>query len=528
MSKLARVIGWYALFACSARAAPTPDIPTVGNNGCRKTQVAVLGAGVAGITAAQVLSNASITDFVIVEFNDQIGGRVRNHPFGKTPSGNGTYFVELGANWVQGTNSSTEENPIWTLAKKNQLINTYSDFSSRKVYNETGEVNIGDLEKEFYHAFESYEEDGRYGLLQNLQDRSARTGFSIAKWKPGKDPLAQVIEWAAMDFEYANPPEKTSHRYSVVSYDSTFHRWADENNFVHDPRGFSTFVKNEAATYLKENDPRLLLNTVVENITYSSEGVEIHNNDGSCISAEYAVCTFSLGVLQQEVVKFSPELPEWKRTAIHSMTMGTYTKIFLQFRPEDVFWDKNTQFFLYADPIQRGYFPLFQSLDHPDFEPGSGILFVTVVDQLSFAVEAQDFDTTKKQVMAVLRRMFGNGIADPIDFYYPQWSLKPWAFGSFSNWPPSLSLETHQNLRANLGNVWFAGEATHPQYFGFLQGAWFEGRNAGESIAACIKDKASCYKEKSYEVLNGTTPSMQYSKENGWTANSFYKTKKEE
>lgn len=42
---------------------------------CRKTTVAILGAGVAGITAAQALSNASVSDFLIVDRNDYIGGR---------------------------------------------------------------------------------------------------------------------------------------------------------------------------------------------------------------------------------------------------------------------------------------------------------------------------------------------------------------------------------------------------------------------------------------------------------------------
>jgi len=66
--------------------------------------------------------------------------------------------------------------------------------------------------------------------------------------------------------------------------------------------------------------------------------------------------------------------------------------------------------------------------------------------------------------------MFGDSIPDPIDFMYPRWSTEPWAYGSYSNWPPGLSLETHQNLRANLGRLWFAGEATSAEYFGFLQG----------------------------------------------------------
>ncbi|TDZ47236.1 Polyamine oxidase [Colletotrichum trifolii] len=325
-----------------------------------------------------------------------------------------------------------------------------------------------------------------------------------------------------MDFEYAATPETTSQQYSVVNYNTSFYRWSELNNFVRDPEGFSKFVKKEAKTSMLRDDPRLMLNTMVTNISYFPGGVQVHNHDGSCIEADHAVCTFSLGVMQHETVNFEPQLPVWKRTAIQSMAMGTYTKIFMQFKPEDVFWDRNTQFFLYADPVERGYYPIFQSLDHSDFEPGSGIVFVTVVDQQAYRVEAQDDETTKQQIMTVLRRMFGEKIADPVFFLYPRWSQYPTAYGSYSSWPPTLSLEMHQNLRANLDNLWFAGEATHPQYFGFLQGAWYEGKSAGEAIAGCIRDMESCRRQRSYEVLHGNTPLGSYNLTNGWTADAFF------
>jgi polyamine oxidase len=155
-------------------------------------------------------------------------------------------------------------------------------------------------------------------------------------------------------------------------------------------------------------------------------------NDGSCIEAEYAICTFSLGVLQQEVVVFDPPFPSWKTTGIYSMQMGTYTKIFLQFPPDQQFWDAYTQFFLYADPIGRGWYPVWQSLSGPGFLEKSGILFVTVVDAKSYLVEAQSDEQTLAEVMAVLRTMYpGVIIPDPIDFMYPRWSLEPWAYGSY-------------------------------------------------------------------------------------------------
>ena len=41
-----------------------------------------------------------VTDFVIVEYNAEIGGRVKHVPFGFKPDGT-QYTVELGANWVR-------------------------------------------------------------------------------------------------------------------------------------------------------------------------------------------------------------------------------------------------------------------------------------------------------------------------------------------------------------------------------------------------------------------------------------------
>lgn len=43
--------------------------------------------------------------------------------------------------------------------------------------------------------------------------------------------------------------------------------------------------------------------------------------DGATLHADYALCTFSLGVLQHNDVQFIPPLPAWKQEAIHSMSM---------------------------------------------------------------------------------------------------------------------------------------------------------------------------------------------------------------
>jgi polyamine oxidase len=244
------------------------------------------------------------------------------------------------------------------------------------------------------------------------------------------------------------------------------------------------------------------------------------------VQAEYAICTFSLGVLQNDAVSFEPKLPEWKQTSIETFQMGTYTKIFLQFN--ETFWDPKTQFFLYASPTTRGYYPVWQSLTPEGFLPGSNIIFVTVVNRESYRVELQDDETTKAEVMEVLRQMFPDvNVPEPIAFMYPRWSMEPWSYGSYSNWPVGTTLENHQNLRANVKRLYFAGEHTSAEYFGFLHGAWFEGREAGERIAGmvtkkCVNVESGCDKYTRYEVLHGTTTYDEYNAFNGIAVSPFY------
>ena len=96
---IAGIAAFATLLTGSGAAPPQGDVY---KRQCRQTNVVIIGAGMAGISTAQTLTNNSVTDFLIVERNDRIGGRVRSVPFGAKNEKNKThYMVELGANWVQ-------------------------------------------------------------------------------------------------------------------------------------------------------------------------------------------------------------------------------------------------------------------------------------------------------------------------------------------------------------------------------------------------------------------------------------------
>ena len=68
--------------------------------------------------------------------------------------------------------------------------------------------------------------------------------------------------------------------------------------------------------------------------------------------------------------------------------------------------------------------------------------------------------------------MFPNtSLPAPLAFHFHPWSTDPLFRGSYANWPPSFLPEHHANLRAPVGRVWFAGEATSIKYFVRLGGS---------------------------------------------------------
>lgn len=100
-------------------------------------KVLILGAGVAGITAAQKLESYGISDFLIVEAHHEAGGRLKSRPFGSLDQVHASLStasrtndtlrsIEVGAQWIQGYH---EHNPIRGLAKKHGIKTQLSDFS---------------------------------------------------------------------------------------------------------------------------------------------------------------------------------------------------------------------------------------------------------------------------------------------------------------------------------------------------------------------------------------------------------------
>lgn len=111
----------------------------------KKYRVIIIGAGAAGLSAANSLAKNGIKDFVILEARNRIGGRIISIDMG------GSSKVELGANWIHGVLG----NPIFELAMSNGLIDILQVPQHRRVVAlcESGKQVPFDVLQEIYEAY---------------------------------------------------------------------------------------------------------------------------------------------------------------------------------------------------------------------------------------------------------------------------------------------------------------------------------------------------------------------------------------
>ncbi|CAO3672569.1 unnamed protein product [Umbelopsis ramanniana] len=477
-----------------------------------KAKVAILGGGVSGISAAKNLVANGITDFVIIEARDELGGRAHDIEFAGVR-------VEKGCNWVQGLGT----NPINELAKKWGLKTVSDDSDNVVFYNnhgpikDTKSVNATDIYNTYLDAYDSANNMAIQRNKTNQVDISVRTALDLAGWVP-QTYIEQAVEYYSFDWEFGEDPDVSSNYYAWVnndSYDGPFGKDSDGNNFVIDQRGFKYIFLQEANQFLKANDPRLHLNTTIKNIKYSDSGVTITAEDGSKIQADYAISTFSIGVLQHQDITWSPKLPEWKRVGLDGFHMTTYLKLFLAW--DKPFWDLDTEYVVYADPTTRGYFTAWQNLNGPGFFPQnttSNIFFVTLTQDQAYRIEAMEDADIKEEAMEVIRSMYGKDIPDASHMYVPRWHSDPLYRGTYSNWPIGELEQHHINMKAPVQRVWFTGEAMSRDFFGFLQGAWIDGGEVGDKVAQCIKSK--CPKQPYYPEILLTDEQPKFVKRQEW------------
>lgn len=392
-------------------------------------KVIIIGAGIAGIAAANELKKAGI-DSLILEARDRFGGRICiDHSFG-IPIGRG-------ASWEHGV----LQNPI------NSLINQYP---TPCFYINFDKVN-------YY--------DRNYKLIPRNQTDAFNKQFNefslkaSNKYHNHKDlSLADALK------EFINPEQLTEVQQDLFKRKLTYFQ-----NYIGD--GYEKLSPNEGNLEDASNKGQgflidgyeaiihglaqscsIQLNTEVTAIHKKPDAIEVITTKGN-YSAEYVIVTVPLGVLKKHSIRFDPPLPSEKVAAIERLGMGLFNIIALEFSA--AFWPEMIQAFFTPNHTNCSTFiNLFHFIKRP-------ILLGYVGGDTARAFEKKSDSEILEHTTDLLTKIFGKNTASLVHSFITRWGQDPWSNGSYSYLAVGATEEDRKTLGKPIGKeLRFAGEAT--------------------------------------------------------------------
>jgi len=372
---------WPALLqAQTGVVSPAPDgqrslggaqcTETSGYDKNRRYDVIVVGAGLAGLSAAKELQHLN-RSVLILEANNRVGGRGYVAAIGSdnTP-------IDYGGAWIHGAPT----NPLTSLVDGLGLQRARTELDLPYYVN--SEQASTDQKKVFDKAVEAYEDSVELAA-KSLEDQRALAEYACSEYQNHVSQrhicadLARRIPFSRIDVlsNLCRMRIRTPEQFcAIADKDIRITRDVAEDYVPHDTKfkdvlpllianagpleSAAELNKSSAveAAHFEAGEDDLIdkgmgafvekfgdglpvcLNSRVESVEFSQQGVEVTAGN-RVFNGSVALVTVSVGVLKARKIAFHPELPERKLEAIKSLQMGNMQKVIIPF-DEDIFSTK--------------------------------------------------------------------------------------------------------------------------------------------------------------------------------------------
>ncbi|WP_291052013.1 FAD-dependent oxidoreductase [Herbiconiux sp.] len=276
-------------------------------------RIAVIGAGLAGATAARALADAGF-DVVVIEARDRVGGRIDTRDEAGWP-----FPVELGAASVSGDG-------LDDLLLENDVDTLRLDASREIRTAEGATVPPSTTGPDAVAAAVAWAE--AQPADSSLASALSASGASELSTEPAADGVSPSDELTHyLDTTIASRYGANAFRLSG-SYGLDKAGLVDGTGLI--VGGLATVVTNAI------DDLDVLLSATVIRIAYDDEGVSLRLGTGESLSIDRVVVTAPIGVLQAGTIEFDPPLPDAVQSAIEAIGMGTLEQLWLRF--DEPFW----------------------------------------------------------------------------------------------------------------------------------------------------------------------------------------------
>jgi monoamine oxidase len=423
-------------------------------------QVAVVGAGAAGLTAARILHDNGV-NVRVLEARDRVGGRVHtNKDWG--------FAIDLGASWIHGTMG----NPVTDLRDEYRIATTVTDVHSMALYDAGGNrLSPADVKR-----IEGIAETAIAEIDLPTPRREPRDSMgpivaqAITKANVTGTDLAglRFHLWEHFENEWgASPPQLSARWYKDTKYEGEQEVFPNGYGQVFHDLSAGLDVKKEHVVTRIDHDGPIVIVTVEGQPT---------------ITADYAIVTLPLGVLKAGTVTFDPPLPSEKLEAIADLKMGTLSKTWLLF--DEVFWPEDAQIIACLGPADNrwsSWYAFQKVLD------GMPVLLGLNGGDIGRQIEAMTPEQIEKQAAGVLQAHFPTKKLSVKKVLNSTWTLDRYSLGSYSHIPSTADITDRDALADPVrGRLLFAGEATHSTCSQTVHGAVLSGIREARRVLSMV------------------------------------------
>jgi monoamine oxidase len=490
----------------AAAAGAIPLLPGCGNSeaaefpaarGALDTDVAVVGAGLAGLACARELSKAGARCLVL-EARDRVGGRTLN---GRLPDG---HPIEIGGQWVGPTQDRV-------LALATELgIGTYKTYDTGQYIDYRNGVAAP------YGGFEDPSGVGVNRIPPTDPSAAAEAGEVIERLNqmaaevPPEAPWSapSAVEWDSqtlqswMDQNMGTPGGKALVSLAIEAVFSAQPRdlsllhvlfyirsAGNLNNLINtgggaqDSRfhGGSQLVSIRAAQSLGD---RVLLNSRVDGISQDAGGVTV-TGPGFAVRAREVVVAVPPALAAR--IRYAPGLPALRDQLTQRMPMGSVIKLMCVY--ERPFWRDPTLTSPegLAGQATSDTGPVKITFDNsPDGDtPAYGVMLGFIEGTDGRVWSAKTPDERRQAAIECFVRYFGPAAAEPLAYLEQDWMKEEFSRGGYGGmFPPGGWLDFGRALTEPVGRIHWAGTETSPVWNGYMDGAVRSGERAAAEVLA--------------------------------------------